>query len=126
MTESYPFHYDFPRTRISDSELVVQKACIKTVGVLFPRSRVAAVPNASKRSRWQQSQVKGEGLSKGFTDLIIVGPSGLVAFAEIKALASMTPEQKDWLIFLMERGHCCGVFRSDQTLADKLEQWGFK
>lgn len=138
--DPYPFHYDWPRVRTSDSEIVVQKACLDMIAKVFPKTRVAAVPNGQKRTRWQQMQAKREGMSAGFPDLILVssrqvpvsGIGGsmistqpLSAYCEIKALAPMTAEQKDWLMFLMECGHNCGVFRSPETLMFKLKEWGF-
>ena len=142
MTEAYPFHYDMPSQRISDSEIVVQKQCLAMIAKLFPKSRVASIPNGQKRSRWQAQRAKAEGMSKGFCDLVLVGSHPvsmlnnngsydssvypLAAFIEIKAKAPMTPEQKDWLLFLMDCGHHCGVFRSDATLEQKLREWGFR
>lgn len=132
----YPFHYDPPKVRISDSEIVVQQQCLWMISKLFPRTRVAAVPNGSKRTRWQQQQAKREGVSAGFPDLVLVGSKfpdsdrsdlfPLVAFPEIKARAAMSDEQHDWLTFMVECGHHCGVFRSDVTLCEKLREWGFR
>jgi hypothetical protein len=141
----YPFHYDMPSVRISDSEIVVQKQCLAMIARLFPHTRVAAVPNGSKRTIWQQQQAKREGVSAGFPDLILVGsnkvfhapwgssvnelevtPAPLVAFPEIKAKAPMSTEQKEWLVFMMECGHNCGVFRSDVTLEAAMRKWGFR
>lgn len=131
MSEAYPYHYDMPSQRISDSEIVVQKQCLDMIAKLFPHTRVAAVPNGQKRTRWQQQRAKAEGMSRGFPDLILVGGPGhplmaKVAFIELKAKAAMTDEQKDWLQFLMACGHNCGVFRSDRTLEAKLREWGFR
>lgn len=138
MTDKYPFHYDMPSQRISDSEIVVQKQCLAMIAKLFPKTRVASVPNGQKRTRWQGQRAKAEGMSKGFPDLVLVGSyrrpihseldavGPLTAFVEIKAKAPMTDEQKDWLLFLMDCGHNCGVFRSDSTLEAKLRLWGFR
>jgi len=128
----YSFHYDPPKLRISDSEIVVQKTCLRSIAVCFRQTRVVAVPNGGKRTRWAAQRAKAEGLSAGFPDLIVVSPGseatnweGLVAFPEIKAGSPLTPEQREWLETLHGMGHYCGVFRSDQTLVDKLKQWGF-
>jgi len=132
MTDRHPFHYDMPSVRISDSEIVVQKACRDMIAKVFRNTRVAAVPNGQKRTRWQQSQAKREGLSAGFPDLVIVGslerlyPAPLVAFVEIKANSPLTTEQKDWLTFMAVAGHHCGVFRSPDTLMDAMRAWGFR
>jgi hypothetical protein len=134
--DKYPFHYDMPSQRIADSEIAVQKQCLDMIAKLFPHTRVAAVPNGQKRTRWQQQQAKREGMSAGFPDLIItgsrrssnsnMGAGPLSAYIEIKANAPMTQEQKDWLMFLMDCGHNCGVFRSDVTLEAKMREWGFR
>jgi hypothetical protein len=100
-----------PSVRIADSEIVVQKQCLDMIAKLFPHTRVAAVPNGQKRTRWQQQQAKREGMSAGFPDLIIVSDQQIMstpfkpvsAFVEIKAKAPMTEEQKDWLMFLTGR-----------------------
>lgn len=137
----YPFHYDMPAVRISDSEIAVQKQCLDMIAKLFPNTRVAAVPNGQKRTRWQQMQAKREGMSKGFLDLVVIGEKWVrigsgeqsflvvrpaVAFVEIKAAGTLTAEQRDWLDFLVVAGHHCGVFRSDRTLEVKLREWGFR
>lgn len=129
----YPFHYDPPRVRISDSEIVVQKTMLRSIATMFRHTRVAAVPNGQKRTRWQAQRAKAEGMSAGFPDLVITGRGSinnvwqpLVAFCETKALTALTPEQREWLDFLHNNGHHVGVFRSDQTLCDKLREWGFR
>lgn len=122
----YAWHYDPPKARISDSELVVQKVCRRSVAILLPNTRLVAIPNGQKRTRWQQQQAKSEGMSKGFPDLIAVCRNGLVAFPEIKAKAALSPEQREWLDWLHVSSHFCGVFRSDQTLVDALRSWGFQ
>jgi hypothetical protein len=124
---THPFHYDMPRVRISDSEIVIQKACRDMIAKVFPKTRVAAVPNGQKRTRWQQQQAKREGVSAGFPDLILVGDRpGLVAFPEIKAKAVMSEEQREWLVFMCVSGHNCGVFRNPETLMFKMREWGFR
>lgn len=135
---AYPFHYDMPALCREASEIAVQKQCLGMIARAFPLTRVAAVPNGQKRTRWQQQQAKREGMSKGFLDLVIVGQSRrqihselsttdpIVAFCEIKAGGSMTTEQKDWLQFLTDCGHKCGVFRTPETLAAKMKEWGFR
>jgi hypothetical protein len=122
MTRS--FHYDMPKARDCDSEIAVQKACRTRIAKQFPRTAVAAVPNGQKRTRWQQGQAKAEGIAKGFPDMVAIGP-GAIAFLEIKAAGSLTPEQSDWLDHLTRCGFNAGVFRSQESLAAKLKEWGF-
>jgi hypothetical protein len=118
MTDPYTFHYDMPSQRVSDSEIVVQKQCLDMIAKLFPHTRVAAVPNGQKRTRWQQQQAKREGMSKGFPDLILTGSK-----FPTSDRSDLFP---DWLMFMMECGHNCGVFRSDRTLEAKMREWGFR
>jgi hypothetical protein len=127
---SYPFHYDMPSQRISDSEIVVQKQCLDMIAKLFRRCRVAAVPNGTHiASKAGRGKAKREGRSPGFPDLIITGcdyaSRPLSAYVEIKAKEPLSAEQKDWMIFLVECNHFCGVFRSDRTLELKMREWGF-
>src|SRR6476646_11108789 len=117
VTESYPFHYDLPRVRTCDSEIAIQKDCLNMIARVFPKTRVAAVPNGARLvTHHARRKAKIEGMSAGFPDIILVGMGGhpiqrpLVAFPEMKAKAPMTQEQKDWLMFMMECGHNCGVF----------------
>jgi hypothetical protein len=125
---SLPFHYDMPRVRISDSEIVIQKACRDMIAKVFPKTRVAAVPNGTNiRSMAGRMKARREGLSAGFPDLILVGDRpGLVAFPEIKAKAVMSEEQREWLVFMCVSGHNCGVFRNPETLMLKMREWGFR
>jgi hypothetical protein len=129
----YPFHYDPPKLRISDSEIVVQKTMLRTVAIVFRQTIAFAVPNAAKRSQWAAAHAKREGMLKGAADLVITSPGNvdneyypLVAFIEAKATTSLTPEQLAFLNAMHKMGHYCGVFRSDQTLVDKLKEWGFQ
>jgi hypothetical protein len=122
----YSFHYDPPKVRISDSEIVIQKACLRSIAVMLPGCRAAAIPNGQKRTVWQAARAKAEGMSAGFPDLVVVGMAQRTAYCEIKATSQLTLEQRAWLNFLHECGHFCGVFRSDQTLVDKLREWGFR
>lgn len=133
MSDPYPFHYDMPSVRICDSEIAIQKACRNMIARVFPRTRVASALNGARLvTHAARAKAKAEGMSAGFPDLIIVGglqrlyPAPLVAFCEIKAKATMSPEQKDWLMFLMDSGHFCGVFRSQETLMFKMREWGFR
>ncbi|WP_198094335.1 VRR-NUC domain-containing protein [Novosphingopyxis sp. YJ-S2-01] len=105
----------------------IQASCKKRVEASFDAIMVA-VPNGGKRSRWAAAQAKREGMRKGFPDTVIIGGlrnRGKVAFVEFKASSSLSTEQRDLLTTLHEAGHQCGVFRSQDTLADKLVDWGW-
>jgi hypothetical protein len=125
---SYPFHYDMPKVAIEGaSEVAVQASCKKRVEAEF-QAMFVAVPNGGKRGFMAQQQVKKEGLTKGFPDAIIVGygkNAGKVAFAEIKARGSMSLEQQAMLEHLVRHNHQAGLFRSQDTIAAKLREWGW-
>lgn len=125
-----PYHYDAPKLAPENSkEITIQASCKKRVENEFDAYFVA-IPNgtyiATKAGR---GKVRHEGLSKGFPDAIIIGVrrnAGKTAFAEIKARAALSNEQDGWLTGLAKHGHHCGVFRSQDTLAAKLREWGWQ
>jgi hypothetical protein len=125
----YPFHYDLPKTApLSASEISIQAACKLRVETEF-KAIFASVPNgtfiASKAGR---GKAKREGLAKGFPDAVIVGTgknAGKIAFAEFKARRQLSLEQREILTALHENKHDVGVFRSQDTLAAKLREWGW-
>jgi len=128
-SNSYPFHYDAPSIAPDNArEIVIQAACKLKVEAEFG-ARFVAVPNGTyTASRYARVTRAKEGLAKGFPDAIIVGTGrnrGRTAFAEIKAKGSLSEWQLAWLTALHEDGHDCGLFRSDQTLADWLRQRGW-
>jgi hypothetical protein len=119
------YHYDLPSVADEGaSEIAIQKSCRDRVARQFPGCVVVAVPNAGKRSRWAAGRVRAEGLSKGFPDMMVLAP-GRIAFVEVKAKGALDAEQHDWLEALHGWGHPCGVFRSQDSLAAKLTEWGF-
>ena len=128
MTE-YIFHYDNPAIAPDGcKEITIQASCKKRVEGEFS-AIFAAVPNgtyiASKAGR---GKAKREGLLKGFPDAIIVGVGpnkGKTAFAEIKAKGALKLHQRELLTIMSSNGHDCGVFRSQDTLAAKLKEWGW-
>lgn len=121
----YPFHYDMPATRDCDSEILIQKAMRDRIAMELRYTTSFAVPNANKRTRWQAQQAKREGMTKGVTDLVIVGFPKLVAFVEVKAKETLTADQREFLETMHQMGHLCGCFRSQDTLIAKLKEWGF-
>jgi hypothetical protein len=110
-------------------EIVIQASCKKRVENEFDAYFVA-IPNGTYiASAAGRGKVRQEGLSKGFPDAIIIGVrrnAGKTAFAEIKARSSLSNEQDGWLTGLAKSGHQCGVFRSQDTLAAKLREWGWQ
>lgn len=104
---------------MSASELSIQTTLRSRARIICPAVRLVAIPNGGKRSRWAASQVKREGLAKGFPDLIALAPGGKVAFLEIKsAKGRVSVDQAEWHEALAEMGFDVGVFRdADDALA---------
>ena len=121
-----PYYYDMPKVADCGSELALQKACRDRIARTFIATRLIAVPNGGKRTRWQRVQAKMEGMTAGFPDLIAIGDGGRIAFVEIKSDSAVSKEQHQMLSDLAAMGFNAGVFRSQDTLAAKLREWGFK
>lgn len=124
------YYYDMPKVApMNATEIVIQASCIKRVETQF-RARMIAVPNGTYiASSAGRGKANREGRSKGFPDCIIygLGPNaGKVAFTEIKARSVLKPEQDACLTTMALNGHDCGVFRSQDTLADWLTERGWK
>jgi hypothetical protein len=126
---NYPFHYDMPRVAPQNaSEVAIQASCKMRVETQFGAMFIA-IPNGGKRGFHGQRLIKQEGVKKGAPDAIIIGlrpNDGKVVFAEFKAGTSLSKEQYILLDDLSRAGHCCGVFRSQDTLAAKMTEWGWK
>jgi hypothetical protein len=126
---NYAFHYDMPKICPDHAlEVHIQASCKMHVEKNFSAMFVA-VPNGGKRGFYGQLLIKKEGVKKGFPDAIIVGHgpnAGKIAFAEIKARGSLSNEQHAMLDHMHRNGHNVGLFRSQDTLAAKLREWGWK
>lgn len=85
---------------------------------------VFAVPNGSRRTRWQQAQAKLEGLKGGVSDLVISWDGGIL-FAEFKNGTEMPrKDQHDWLNQKIRFGFNAGVFRTAACLLKHLKANG--
>lgn len=77
--------------------------------VAFPlvQGRFFSVPNAARRSFALASQLKSTGMKAGTPDLVLYGPSGRVAFLELKngPKSKPSPEQLDFHLSLRLNGH---------------------
>lgn len=67
----------------------------------YPHIKLAAIPNAGKRSGRAGATFKREGMSPGFPDLMI---PALMLYVEMKrqkgAKSVVSKEQKDWIAYL--------------------------
>jgi hypothetical protein len=76
-------------------------------------------PAQSKAGNWITA-VAGDG--KGYPDLTIVGPGGLM-FRELKSSrGAPTPEQKDWILRLRSAGADAAIWRPADLFAGLIER----
>lgn len=112
------------------TERQVQRAILQMAGTCFPDVLIAHVPNGAHlaggdaaRCR-QMGALIGDGLKKGFPDLIAVWNRG-VAFLEVKRPkgGKVSPEQERMHLALAERGYAVAIVTSPeeawQHLADR-------
>lgn len=121
---TYLFHVDPPSVADPGDEISIQTRFRSRCKMLAPGVRVAAIPNAGKRTAWSAMQAKREGMSAGFPDIICFWDGGH-ALLEFKARnGSLDTNQIDWLNFLHRCGHPCGVFRSAASAIEFLRALG--
>lgn len=118
-------YYCEPRDKDPRSEEQRQIAFRKLCRDLAPAVLLFAVPNAGKRSQWEQNKAKREGLRAGVCDLICVFDGGRTAWLEFKAgSGAVSPAQHEFLNGLVKRGHHAAVFRNEWTAARWLKRIG--
>lgn len=95
--------------------------------------RTVAVPNGAvlrgdKRDRSiQMANLKRDGLTPGFPDLIVFGQDGRIGFIEVKTEGNyQSASQKDCERWLSDCGHLVSVCRSILDIDETLERWGWK
>lgn len=127
MAAEYDFHYDPPSVRDCDSEIAIQMAMLRRIAMQFRHTMAYAVPNGTHIvSKAARGKAMREGRKKGASDLVILGSPRLTAIVEVKAKESLTSDQREFLETCAAMGHHCGCFRSQDTLAAKLIEWGFR
>lgn len=91
----------------------------KLFGLLTAHFRPAQLKDKAGRERWVTA-VQGDG--KGYPDLTIVGPGG-VLFRELKSdTGPVAPEQRKWLARLDEAGADIGVWRPADLRSGRIER----
>ena len=70
----------------------------------YPDTRILAIPNGGIRSASAGASLKAEGVSAGVPDLVV--PEWLL-WIEMKREAggTVSPAQKDWIVYLESIGH---------------------
>lgn len=118
------FHVDPRADAEQGDELAVQVRMRTTLAKIAPKVRFVATPNGARRTMWEARKSKAEGLASGFPDATILWPGGL-AFVEIKQRSgSLSEAQTQWLNWLTQAGHACGVFNNTASLLNWLRANG--
>jgi hypothetical protein len=94
--------------------------------------RTVAVPNgatlsggAADRAR-QMANLKRDGLTPGFPDLLVYGKGGKVGHIEVKCEGNyQTASQKECERWLTEFGQPVAVCRSLEDIDETLTRWGW-
>lgn len=106
-------------------EIDIQAAFRKRCYYAAPRVSVVAVPNAARRTQWEVSRAKKEGLSPGFPDVICIWPEGGLCFIEFKAgNGQLTEAQAEWGERLLDRGFRYSVCRTADEAVAFLRECG--
>lgn len=90
-------------------------------------------PNGGNRDKITAAKLKGHGVKRGVPDVLIFGsppnyPESPGAAIELKRREGgiTSPEQKEWLEYLENRGWCCAVCRGWEEARRFLGELGWK
>ncbi|MCW1431379.1 VRR-NUC domain-containing protein [Novosphingobium sp. JCM 18896] len=112
-------------------ETQLQRTLVRYLTVKGYRS--VAIPNGAvlrgdkmDRAR-QMANLKRDGLTPGFPDLIVYGTDGRVGHIEVKIEGRyQSASQKDCERWLTELGQKVAVCRSIEDIDETLQQWGWQ
>ena len=106
-------------------EAQIQRDIVDYLHAILPKDyRVAAIPNASRRSARGMATNAVAGLSPGLFDLMVIGRGGRVWFIEIKAeRGRLSTAQEAWRGWFVVAGvpHC--IARSVDDVRAALAHW---
>lgn len=88
----------------------------------YPSVRIFAIPNGGSRSRTQGAKLKLEGVTPGVPDLFIPAWN---LWVEMKRSVGgrLSAEQKDWISYLQDVGHCAIVCAGCNDAQEKVRQF---
>jgi hypothetical protein len=129
---SYLFHHDLNSVADDGDEHALQVRLRGRMRIVAPGVKLVAASNGAKMSAWSALQMKAEGMSKGYPDLVALWSNGSgenavpgIAYLELKKRGgSLRPEQIYWLNWLHNAGFPCGCFRSVETAVEFLRRAG--
>lgn len=115
-------------------ESQIQQACVKWFRMQFPQIATLcfAVPNGGGRNKLEAAIMKGEGVTAGVADMLLLVPSkqyhGLcIEFKKEKTETSkrtyQSPEQKRWQAAVEAQGYRYAVCRSVSEFVDLVIEY---
>lgn len=124
-----PWHLD-PKDKNPADETSRQSSFLRDAHIICPGVDIVAVPNAGKRTRWEQYQRTREGMRKGALDLFCTweptrpGDRGFAVLEFKNGRDIPDRNQRDRLNMYYRQGHHCGVFRSATSALAFLKRAG--
>lgn len=93
----------------SHEESRIQQACVRWFRLQYPRLArlLIAVPNGGGRSKVEAAIMKGEGVTAGVSDLLLLVPSGECPYLciEMKTRKGrQSPAQREWQVEVERAG----------------------
>lgn len=118
-----------PRTR-SHEESELQRQCVAWFRLQYPSHALMlfAVPNGGARGRIEAAIMKGEGVTAGVADLILLEARGsygaLCVEMKTRSKSSrLNPNQKVWREAAIRAGNCHAVVRTFDDFRDLVRKY---
>ena len=117
-----------PKAKPRHIESHIQRNCVKWFGLQYPKLRLVlfAVPNGGGRNRREAAIMKGEGVTAGVADVILLKPSGGYASlcVEFKTQdGTQQPSQKEWQKAAEENGNKYVIVRSFEDFRREITEY---
>lgn len=124
IADRLPFHVDKRNTKDKRDEATIQARFRSRMKMLAPSVFLVAIPNAGKRTAWERKARAREGLVPGFPDMLAMFDGRTAALEFKSGIGSLSDQQIDTLNKLAAQDFPVGVFRSEDTAVEWLEnQW---
>ena len=111
-------------------ESAIQQGCVTWFRLQFPEigKLLFAVPNGGARSRLEAAIMKGEGVTAGVADMLLLYPSGpygclCIEFKTEKKGSRQQPTQIEWQALTEKAGNKYVVCRSFDEFRDAVTEY---
>ena len=121
IAERLPFHVDKRNAKDTRDEATIQARFRGRMKIVAPQVFLVAVPNAGKRTAWERRARAREGLVPGFPDMLAMFDGRTAALEFKSGTGSLSDQQIDTLNKLAAQDFPVGVFRSEDTAVEWLE-----